>query len=145
MLWAGGYVANRTLDGFQHNHVTYHMYSVRRSTSVATAIEQAPKPLRWSVALVTACDLFFCAASYLSVLFSALLLYASLLVWMTAGVPWIVYATQVNERLRKSFLTRYLNNEIEKFFVEVRRTIWVRMDRVGRGEVVITTQRYVHA
>jgi hypothetical protein len=39
---------------------------------------------------------------------------------MTAGVPWIVYSKQINEKLSKSFLTRGLNNEIEKFFVEVR-------------------------
>jgi len=87
---------------------------------VAVPPEQAQKSLWWSVAAVTACDLLLCGASYASVVLSALLLFASLLVWMTAGIPWIVYSQQINERLRKSFLTRYLNNEVEKFFVEVR-------------------------
>lgn len=97
------------------------------------ALQHAHKPLRWSVAAVTACDLFFCSAGYLSVLLSALLLFASLLVWMTAGIPWIVYG-QFNERLRKSFLTRYLNNEIEKFFIEV--CGWKEAERsCGRGNI----------
>jgi len=69
-----------------------------------------------AVAVVTACQLLLWAASYAAVALSALVLFASVLTFLVAQLPLVVYSKDINTRLRGTFIGRYLDKEVEKYF-----------------------------
>lgn len=69
-----------------------------------------------AVAIVTAGQLILWGASYAAVGLSALLLFASMFIFLVAQLPLVIYSNAFYSRLQATFLGRYLNGEIEKFF-----------------------------
>ena len=67
-----------------------------------------------AVAVVTACQLVLWAASYAAVALSALLLFASMLTFLVAQLPLVVYSKNIYGTLHKSFIGRYLKEKWEK-------------------------------
>lgn len=69
-----------------------------------------------TIAVVTACQLVLWIASYAAVAMSALLLFVSILTFLVAQLPLLIYSKSMYTRLHGTFIGRYLNKEVEKFF-----------------------------